>query len=652
MTLTGAKHTPTPRLGGTVDPVVNIIKSKVLQEFIPQVPDIVTYIEKQYGYDSETARNYLQNRVGNVLIALSTPLLDEQRKLQRKVDTQDAELAFAKDVYTRSTAAAKAIRNDLHECERKSVAAVEEAASMKAQNSKHSDNLMALLRAFGVPTKSGNLSNAWAKLNRSVDALLRQRQKHETTKQQLELLQEKLKEKTDRLNAAVEGEQKQSAERIARLSEQLVATRKELETYKAKAEYEIATLKQSVDQKNEQIEAFKTIEANGQARIEQLTTNDVSKQSHIDRLTESVVEKQSVIDRLIAARENNVSLLGTATNECSATVGRYTARIDSLNRQIDALSVELRESKQNNDRTETCLAEFSVIKSLYDRVSESLQTARAYYQGTVNYNEPVTNIILDVLAKVQENATDFSGVKIPKPTPIVAPDIDDDETVASPKPERTKRRSQRLRIKDKASKSVSKTTTRSGNKTVDALKAACVNRNDTQPIASETQTLVAIESDPDRISKIGGKRRRRSKSTPYDQFGKTKSFNKNVLSKQTPYEFGKIRSFDKGSFAASLFNSTDDKANYCFEQATPPSRNGATSNSDGNNVDAPLQSSDIEIAASNFENPLSPMDPNIPQDLRDMFTGSDQESVCDYTVIKGNMPMLTDTDFDYLLEKL
>lgn len=36
----------------------------------------------------------------------------------------------------------------------------------------------------------------------------------------------------------------------------------------------------------------------------------------------------------------------------------------------------------------------------------------------MNYNEPVTNIILDMLAKVQAHALDFSSFKIPKHTPM------------------------------------------------------------------------------------------------------------------------------------------------------------------------------------------------------------------------------------------
>lgn len=551
MTLTGPKPTPTPRLGGTADSVVSVIKSKVLQEFIPQVPDIVTFIEKQYGFDTATARNYLQTRVGNVLAALSTPLLDEQRKRQRKVDTQDAELEFAKDVYTRGTVALKAVRNDLHEYEQKAVAAAKETASLKAQNSKHSENLMALMRAFGLPTKGGKLSTSWTKLNKSVDALLRQRQEYETMKQQLELLQEKLKEKSDQLIATVEGEQKQSGERIARLSDELVAKRKELETYKMKAEYEIDTLKQSVDQKNEQIEAFKTNEATVQARIEQLTANDVSKQSLINQLTDNIVKHQSDISELTAARDGSLSMLATAKNECSITVSYYTTQIDDLNKEINALRTKMLESTQCNDQTQTCLAEFNMIKSLYDRVSESLRTAQAHYKETVNYNEPVTNIILDVLAKVQANATDFSDVKIPKPTPISAPDDDDTEAVTAP----TQRRSKRLRLK--ALKGVSEPTKRHGN---------------------------------------GVKRRRRLKRTPYNEFGDMKSSKRDELSKQTPYEFGDIQPFSKNVFDEMLKIPAND---YLGQ---------TTLNSDGNNVDAPSQIPNIEI-----QDLLSVLDYDIPE---------------------------------------
>ena len=76
MTITDATPTPAARLyGGVEDPVVSVIKSKVLQGFIPQVPEIVTFIEKQYGFNTAIARDYLQNKVSNVLAALSTPCL-------------------------------------------------------------------------------------------------------------------------------------------------------------------------------------------------------------------------------------------------------------------------------------------------------------------------------------------------------------------------------------------------------------------------------------------------------------------------------------------------------------------------------------------------------------------------------------------------
>lgn len=79
MTVTGA--TRSSRLhGGAEDPVLGVIRAKVLPEFIPQVPDIVTFVEKKYGFNTATTRDFLQKKVSDVLAAFSMPLLDEQRK--------------------------------------------------------------------------------------------------------------------------------------------------------------------------------------------------------------------------------------------------------------------------------------------------------------------------------------------------------------------------------------------------------------------------------------------------------------------------------------------------------------------------------------------------------------------------------------------
>lgn len=400
----------------SVDPVIGVIKSKVLQDFIPQVPDIVTFIEKQYGFNTATARDFLQNRVSDVLTALTTPLLDERRRLQRKVDAQQAELTFAKDAYARGTANVTAVRNDLRDSERKTAAAVKESASLKAQNSAHVENLIALMRAFDLPTPtlSGKWSNAWKQLRRNVDALLKQRHEYETAKQQVRLLEAKLKEKTGQLNDSLRGEQKKYGEQIDRLTDELLLKRTELEAFKKEAENEISTLKQRVAEKDAQIEAFKKSRLDVQTRIEELTAMDADKQSSIERLNENVAEKQSHIDQLKEAKDNIESLLLAAVNENLKTVNDYTGQINALNEQINVLRAQLMESVRPNDRSVTCLAEFDTIKALYDRVSESLKTAQEYY---VNYNDPVTKIILDVLAKVQANATDFSDIVIPKPKP-------------------------------------------------------------------------------------------------------------------------------------------------------------------------------------------------------------------------------------------
>lgn len=424
--------------GGVEDPVVSVIKSKVLQEFIPQVPEIVTFIEKQYGFNTAIARDYLQNKVSDVLAALSTPLLDEQRKRQRKIDALNEELVFVKDLYWRDTGNANAMRN---EYERKTV---KEIVSLKTQNSKHTAKLMALMRAFGLPAQRVKVSTAWTDLEDSVNKLLQQRQEHETMKQQIETLQEKLKEKANQLNATAEDGQKQFSERIARLSDELVAKRRELECYKTNAEHRIATLQQIVDQKNAQIETLEASDADRQARIDQLSASDAGKQARINQLTESDVSKQAQVDRLTdrvaeleqsvnqkneqiekitAARDLTLLSLTTARNDCLTNVSQYTAQIDALNKELNALRIKLSESTELNDRTKTCLVEYEMIKTLYERVSESLEKARAYYAGSkaaMDYNEPVTNIILDVLTKVQANVLDFSGVKIPKPKPIVA----------------------------------------------------------------------------------------------------------------------------------------------------------------------------------------------------------------------------------------
>lgn len=258
MTITDATPTPAapPSLrlyGGVEDPVVSVIKSKVLQEFIPQVPEIVTFIEKQYGFNTKIARDYLQNKVSDVLAALSTPLLDEQRKRQRKIDALNEELVFVKDMYSRDANAYE---------QRKQI------ASLKTQNGKHTAKLVALMRAFGLPTRRVKPSDAWTALEDGVNVLLQQRQEHETMKQQIETLQEKLKEKANQLNATVENGEKQLSERIARLSGELVAKRQELECYKTNAEHRIATLEQVVGQKNVQIETLKASDADREARID------------------------------------------------------------------------------------------------------------------------------------------------------------------------------------------------------------------------------------------------------------------------------------------------------------------------------------------------------------------------------------------------
>lgn len=630
MTITDAKPTPAPRLYGVQDPVVSVIKYKVLQEFIPQVPEIVTFIEKQYGLNTATAREYLQNKVGNVLAALSTPLLDEQRKRQRRIDALNEELVFVKDLYSRDV---DATRHDVRK----------ETASLKAQNSEHNANLEALMRAFGLPTHGVKVANAWAKLKGSVDKLLQQRQEHETMKRQLELLQEKVKEKANQLNAAtVEGEQKLLSERIARLSDELVAKRQELERYKTNAEHQIAALQQSVDQKNEQIE---TLSQSTQARIDRLTASDVSKQSHIDRLT---AEKQSLIDQLTAARDASVSTLGNARNDCTASVNQYTAQIDTLNKEINELRIELTECAEINNQTKTRLAEYSAIKTLYERVSESLEKAQAYCKVAVDYNEPVTNVILDVLAKVQAHASDFSSVKIPKATPLRP--ISADARVQTPIQEPTRP------PEDTTEMGVSTTRqTDNDTETVTTEVNACTSRKFKRPAytkrnrqslpASSTKenrkrVISETESDPDWTPRC--KRRR-----PVDA-RKTKRAGKADTRKTKRAE--KSRPFDRDAFT-KLFD----------QLPTPPST--ATSQLDttsgANTVD-----DDDDVATNDSKRPRTPIpiltfddlvspspvvsseDP-LPPNLRDLFTCSDGNdtdtgSFCAFTVDYPSSPM---TDF-------
>lgn len=68
-------------------------------------------------------------------------------------------------------------------------------------------------------------------------------------------------------------------------------------------------------------------------------------------------------------------MLGNARNDCSATVSQYKAQIDMLNKEINALRIELTESTEINNQTKTCLVEYSAIKTVYVRVSESLEKA-------------------------------------------------------------------------------------------------------------------------------------------------------------------------------------------------------------------------------------------------------------------------------------
>lgn len=626
MTVTDAKpHAPAPRLYGVQeDPVVSVIKSKVLQEFIPQVPEIVTFIEKQYGLNTATAREYLQNKVGNVLAALSTPLLDEQRKRQRRIDALNEELVFVRDLYSRDV---DATRHDLRK-------AVKETASLKAQNSEHNANLEALMRAFGLPTHGGvKVANGWAKLKGSVDKLLQQRQQHETMKRQLELLQEKVKEKANQLNAAtVEGEQKLLSERIARLSDELVAKRQELECYKTNAEHQIAALQQSVDQKNEQIE---TLSKSTQARIDRLTASDVSKQSHIDRLT---AEKQSLIDQLTAARDASVSMLGNARNDCTASVNQYTAQIDTLNKEINELRIELTECAEINDQTKTRLAEYSAIKTLYERVSESLEKAQAYCKVAVDYNEPVTNVILDVLAKVQAHASDFSGVKIPKPTPLRP--ISADARVRPPE--------------DTTTETGVSTTRQTDNEDTETVTTEVTSRKFKRPAkrqslpASSTEesrkrVISETDSDPDWTPR--GKRRR--KQPPVDA-RKTKRAGK-ADTRKTTKRAGKSQPFDRDAFT-KLFD----------QLPTPPST--ATSQLDTNTVDDDVATNDSKrprtpIPILTFDDLVSPSpvvsseDP-LPPNLRDLFTCSDGNdtdtgSFCAFTVDYPSSPM---TDFLRLVD--
>lgn len=645
MTITDAKPTPAPRLYGVQDPVVSVIKYKVLQEFIPQVPEIVTFIEKQYGLNTATAREYLQNKVGNVLAALSTPLLDEQRKRQRRIDALNEELVFVKDLYSRDV---DATRHDVRK-------AVKETASLKAQNSEHNANLEALMRAFGLPTHGVKVANAWAKLKGSVDKLLQQRQEHETMKRQLELLQEKVKEKANQLNAAtVEGEQKLLSERIARLSDELVAKRQELECYKTNAEHQIAALQQSVDQKNEQIETLsKSTQAridrltasdvSKQSRIDQLTENDVSKQSHIDRLT---AEKQSLIDQLTAARDASVSMLGNARNDCTANVNQYTAQIDTLNKEINELRIELTECAEINDQTKTRLAEYSAIKTLYERVSESLEKAQAYCKVAVDYNEPVTNVILDVLAKVQAHASDFSSVKIPKATPL--------------RPISADARVQTIQEPTRPPEDTGVSTTRqtdNDTETVTTEVNACTSRKFKRPAytkrnrkfkrqplpassTEENRKRVISESDPDWTP--GGKRRRPADARKTKRPGKADT--------RKTKRAGKSQPFDRDAFT-KLFD----------QSPTPPSQLDTTSGA--NTVD------DDDVATNDSKRPRTPIpiltfddlvspspvvsseDP-LPPNLRDLFTCSDGNdtdtgSFCAFTVDYPSSPM---TDFLRLVD--
>lgn len=401
--------------GGSEDPVVEIINAKVLQEFIPRVPEIVSFIETHYKMSTNQARDFLQGKMTKVLAALHTPLLTERRKRQNVIEALKEEVSFVRDEVVKRGDAANALKDDLARVTREKDRGKLAVADLEIRDGGHREHLRSLLRAFGSPAET---STPWEDVDDRVAELLDARKEHETLKKQHETLKKRLEAKTAEMVTSANDANKTAAERLARMSAELSEVREEFASYRTREEKKIAELQRSVREKSGTVKRLEQKNAASEKRIDSVSKSDAGKTVEIERLARSLSDSQATVARIkkeLLAHE--LQLAGESNNHATMTT-QYHAHIDELNEKVNDLSLKLGEAVKANETAKVRFDEYSAVKSLYERVSASLETARNHFSrhAVIDYNEPVTTILLDVLDKVRANDTDFSTLKLPSCT--------------------------------------------------------------------------------------------------------------------------------------------------------------------------------------------------------------------------------------------
>lgn len=395
--------------GGSEDPVVATINAKVLQEFIPRVPEIVTFIETHYGMNTNNARDFLQSKVAHVLAALHAPLLAERRTRQNRIEALKEEVSYVRGEVTKSSDAANALKNDLNRVQRERERAKVEVADLKRRDGGHSERLKKLLRAFGSSTDT---VTPWEDVDSKVTELLARRKEHETLKRQHDALKKRMVAKAAEAATSAQSVNSTAAEQFARLSAELSERREEFASYRTIAENKIADLMRSVKEKSE---AVKRLEQKNATTEKRMSSSVARNTEETDRLARSLAESQATVAEITEELRGKELQLASEENHHSNMSVQHYAHIDELNTKVNDLSSKLSEAVQANETAKARFDEYSAIKALYERVSASLESARVHFgrDAAIDYNEPVTKILLDVLDKVQAHDTDFSTLKVP-----------------------------------------------------------------------------------------------------------------------------------------------------------------------------------------------------------------------------------------------
>lgn len=389
-----------------MDTVVATINAKVLQEFVPQVPEIVSFIEMHYKMNTETARKFLQTKVAGVLAALHAPLLAERRERQNRIDALDEEVSYVRGEVTKSGNAVNSLKVDLNRVTLERDRVELAAADLKTLDSGHRARLKALLTAFGSSTDT---DTPWEDVNDKVTELLKQSKELEALKKQYAVLKKRLISKTVELATSVQSVDRVAAERFARMYAELADAREEFASYRTRAENKLADLERSEREKSEDV---RRLEENIAASEKRTSSSDARNEEEKDRLARDLVDSRATV----AQRTEELRVLelqmASESNSYSNMSVQFHAHIDELNRKVNDLSSQLSEAVRSNETAKARFDEYSAVKALYERVSASLESARAHF-AAIDYNEPVTKILLDILDRVRAHDSDFSTLKVP-----------------------------------------------------------------------------------------------------------------------------------------------------------------------------------------------------------------------------------------------